>query len=150
MNETRQLRAAREHLSKAEAKYRTEEGLFHLEEGLALLEEVMASALSPDRTVAQNLAATYSTRVFACVGNLVETDRGLPEPDLEHLFKLVLVFDERGFELPADARATKISLVERLIERYYEGHSAQDKRAAFEQLAKISGRRREGEKNKRT
>lgn len=56
----------------------------NLEEGRALLEKVMAGE-SPDyRTVAQNLAATYSTRIYDCVRKLVETDRGLRETDLAH------------------------------------------------------------------
>jgi hypothetical protein len=139
MVEPPELRSAREHLSLAEAKYRSEEGLFHLEEGLALLEEVMAGASAEYRTVAQNLAATYSTKIYRAVKSLVDTDRGLPEPDLEHLFRVVLAFDQRSLDLPADARVTKVNLVRRLIERYYEGHSPAEKRAALEQLTKISG-----------
>jgi hypothetical protein len=139
MVEPLQLLSAREHLSQAEAKYRSEEGLFHLEEGLALLEEVIAGDSPEYRTVAQNLASTYSTRIYDCVKKLVETDRGLPEPDLEHLFRVVLAFDQRSLDLPADARLTKINLVRHLIDRYYEGHSPAEKRAALEQLAKISG-----------
>jgi len=64
MIEPPQLLSAREHLSRAEAKYRSEDGLFHLEEGLALLEEVMAGDSPEYRTVAQNLASTYSTKIY--------------------------------------------------------------------------------------
>jgi hypothetical protein len=132
------LLAARERLSLAETQYRSEEGLLHLEEGLALLEEVMTGDSSADRTVAQNLVATYSNRIYDCVRKLVDTDPALPEPDLEHLFRVVLAFDHRGFGLPADGRLTKINLVRRLIDRYYEGHSPAEKRTALERLAKIS------------
>jgi hypothetical protein len=138
MVESPRLLAARERLSLAEMKYRSEEGLVHLEEGLALLDEVMTGDSSSDRTVAQNLVATYSGRIYDCVRKLVDTDRGLPEPDLEHLFRVVLAFDHRGFELPVDARLTKINLVGLLIDRYYEGHSPAEKRTALEQLTKIS------------
>ena len=138
MVDSPQLLAARERLSLAETQYRSEEGLLHLEEGLALLEEVMTGDSSADRTVAQNLVATYSNRIYDCVRKLVDTDRGLPEPDLEHLFRVVLAFDHRGFGLPADGRLTKINLVRRLIDRYYEGHSPAEKRTALERLAKIS------------
>jgi hypothetical protein len=140
MVEPPQLRAARQHLSQAESEYRSDDGLFHLEEGLALLDEMMAGDVPAIRTIAQNLASTYATKIFGCVRKLVETDRGLPEPDLEHLFKVVLAFDDRGFELPAEARSAKITVVERLVDRYYEGHSPEEKRAALEELAKISGR----------
>ena len=88
--------------------------------------------------MAQNLVATYSNRIYACVRKLVDTDRGLPEPDLEHLFRVVLAFDHRGFDLPADARSTKIDLARQLIDRYYEGHSPAEKRTALERLAMIS------------
>lgn len=141
MIEPLQLLAAREHLSRAEAKYRSEDGLFHLEEGLALLEEVMAGESPEYRTVAQNLASTYSTKIYGRIRNLVETDRGLPEPDLEHLFKVVLAFDQRSFDLPVDTSSTKINLVRRLIDRYYEGHAPAEKRTALEQLAKLSIKR---------
>lgn len=141
MVEPPQLLSAREHLSQAEAKLRSEDGLFHLEEGLALLEEVIAGPAPEFRTVARNLASTYSTKICASIKKLVDTDRALPEPDLEHFFKVILAFDERGFDLPADARSTKIRLVQHLIDRYLEGHSPAEKRAALEHLAKISGKR---------
>lgn len=137
MIEPRELLSAREHLARAEAGYRTRDGLYHLEEGLALLEEVMAA--SPEhRKLAENLASTYFTKIYGGIKRLVDADRGLPEPDLEHLFKVVLAFDERSFELPEAARATKVSLVRDLIDRYYEGHSPEAKRAALEHLAEIT------------
>jgi hypothetical protein len=144
MVEPQQLRAARQHLSQAEASYRSADGLFHLEEGLALLEELLACDEPAHRLTARNLAETYSTKIFRAVTKLVEKDRGLPEPELEHLFKVVLAFDEHGFELPAEARAAKVSVVAHLVDRYYEGHSPEEKRKVLEELAKISGPPRAG------
>ena len=149
MTEPPELLSARKHLALAESAYRTADGLFHLEEGLALLEEFMAGSSPECRTLAQNLAATYSMKIYGCVRNLVETDRGLPEPDLEHLFKVVLAFDERGFQLPAESRTTKIHLVRNLIDRYYEGHPPEAKRAALEQLAQVSEERPRGRRQTR-
>ena len=139
MVEPPQLLSAREHLALAEARYRSEDGLFHLEEGLALLEEVMAGISPGYRAVAQNLAATYSMKIYNLVRNVVGRDRALPEPDLEHLFRVVLAFDDRGLDLPADIRSTKIELVRRLIDHYYEGHSPAEKQAALQQLLQITG-----------
>jgi hypothetical protein len=144
MVEPQQLSAARRHLSQAEASYRSADGLFHLEEGLALLEELLTSDQPSHRSIARNLAASYSTKVFRAVTRLVETDRGLPEPELEHLFKVVLAFDEHGFELPAEANSAKVSVVEHLVDRYYEGHSPEEKRKVLEEIAKIAGRSRAG------
>lgn len=141
MAEPRQLLSAREHLARAEAGYRSKDGLYHLEEGLTLLEEVIAGESPEFRKLALNLASVYSTKIYGGIKRLVDTDRGLPEPELEHLFKVVLAFDERSFELPAEARSTKVSLVRDLIDRYYEGHSPEVKRAALEQLAEISRKR---------
>lgn len=141
MIEPGELLSAREHLARAEAGYRTKHGLFHLEEGLALLEEVMAGKSPEHRALAQNLASTYFARIYGAIKRLVDTDRGLPEPELEHLFRVVLTFDERGIELPAQARSTKINLVRDLIDRYYEGYSPEARRAALEQLAEISGKK---------
>lgn len=140
MVEPRQLRDARRHLSLAESRYRSADGLFHLGEGLALLEEVLGCSDAAQRLIARNLAETYSTKIFRAVTRLVEADRGLPEPQLEHLFKVVLAFDEHGFQLPAEARAAKITVVRLLIDRYYEGHSAEEKRKVLEELAQLSGR----------
>lgn len=139
MAESAELRSAREHLSRAEAKYRSEDGLFHLEEGLALLEEVIAGTDAEATRVARNLLSTYAAKICAWVDRLVEADRGLPEPELEHFFRLILAFDQRGLKLTADTRAIKVSLVRRLIDRYLEGHPPAAKQAALDQLAKISG-----------
>ena len=137
MVEPPQLRDARRHLSQAEAHYRSADGLFHLEEGLALLEEVLGCSESAHRAIARNLAQTYSSRIFRAVTSLVEMDRGLPEPQLEHLFKVVLAFDEHGFDLPTEARSAKVKVVECLVDRYYEGHSPEEKRTVLEELAKL-------------
>jgi hypothetical protein len=139
MAEPQQVRAARQHLARAEANYRSGDGLFHLKEGLALLEELLGCGEPAHRMIARNLAETYATKIFRAVSKLVETDRGLPEPELEHLFKVVLAFDEHGFELPAEARSAKVGVVEHLVNRYYEGHSPEEKRKVLEELAKISG-----------
>jgi hypothetical protein len=144
MVEPQQLRAARQHLAQAEANYRSNDGLFHLGEGLALLEELLGCGEPGHRMIACNLAETYATKIFRAVSKLVETDRGLPEPELEHLFKVVLAFDEHGFELPAEARSAKIGVVEHLVNRYYEGHSPEEKRKVLEELAKLSGRPQAG------
>ncbi|MGH8177175.1 MAG: hypothetical protein ACREV5_13025 [Steroidobacter sp.] len=151
MAESRQLLSAREHLARAEANYRSGNGLLQLEQAWALLEEAAISSAPDDRTVARNLAAAYSARILGAIKNLVETDRGLPEPDLEHLFKVVLAFDQGDFDLPADARSIKISLARRLIDHYYEGHSPAQKEKALQQLVEISGgRKRRSRKEGRT
>jgi hypothetical protein len=49
----------------------------------------------------------------------------------------VLVFDQSEIELPENARTVKVEIARRLIDRYYEGHSAERKREALEQLTKI-------------
>ena len=142
MAEPAQLAAARKHLSRAESAYRSEDGLFHLEEGLALLEEVAldnaARYRAIDRTIAANLLSTYSTRICESVKKLVETDPGLPEPELEHLFKVLLAFDAGELELPEYVRSLKIDVVKRLVDLYYEGHSAEEKQVVLDQLAGLS------------
>jgi hypothetical protein len=138
MPEPRQLSSAREHLSQAEATYDTKEGLRRLEEGLALLDEVIATDAADYKTVARNLARTYSNRIVSAICARVETDRATPEPELEHLFAVMLAFDQVDLELPPEARTLKISIARRLIDRYYEGSSPADKEKALDQLAQIS------------
>ena len=137
MAEPAQLASARKHLSLAESNYRSEDGLFHLEEGLALLEEVTLDCEKKYRTVAANLLSTYSTRICEAIRKLVETDPALPQPELEHLFKVLLAFDAGDMELPEYVRALKINIVKRLIDRYYEGYPAEEKQKALKQLTRV-------------
>jgi hypothetical protein len=139
MAEPAKLIAAREHLSLAESNYRSGDGLVHLEEGLALLEEVALDGTTEHKTVAHNLLSTYSTRICESVKSVVETDRGLPGPDLEHLFKVLLAFDAAGSKLPGYVRSLKIDVVKRLIDLYYEGYPAEEKGKVLQQLTGIAG-----------
>jgi len=47
----------------------------------------------------------------------------LRETDLGRPFRLVLAFDQRSLDLPADARLTKINLVRQLIDRCAGGET---------------------------
>jgi hypothetical protein len=138
MSEPRELLAAREHLARGEASYRSAAGFAELEQGIALLDDVMSTKNARDRTIAENIARTYAARIYGSIAALLEGDRAVPEPQLEHLFKVVLAFDRSEIELPDNARAVKVEIARRLIDRYYEGHSAEQKRQALEQLTKIS------------
>ncbi len=140
MTESPALSGARERLAKAEARFRSAEGLSELEEGLALLEEVALDGTDDQRTVANNLLATYAGRLCAAVRQAVEGDPALPEPELQHLFRLLVAFDAAELELPDYVRALKIDIARRLIERYYEGYPAEEKQKALEQLAGIADR----------
>lgn len=138
MTESRELLAAREHLARGEASFGSAAGLAELEQGLGLLDDVMSARNAGDRAVAENIAKTYATRIYRSIGMLLAGDRAVPEPQLEHLFKVVLAFDQSEVELPATAREVKIEIARRLIDRYYEGHSPEQKRQALEQLTKIA------------
>jgi hypothetical protein len=138
MTESRELQAAREHLSRGEASYGSAAGLAELEQGLALLDDLMSANDVANRAIAENIAKTYATRIYRSIGALLASDRAVPEPQLELLFKVVLAFDQSDVELPATAREVKIEIARRLIDRYYEGHSPERKREALEQLTKIA------------
>jgi hypothetical protein len=66
----------------------------------------------------------------------------VPEPELEHYFKVVLAFDQVSASLPPEAAELKVAVVRALIERYYEGHPPERKRAALAELANL-GRQRD-------
>jgi hypothetical protein len=138
MTESRELQAAREHLARGEASYRSVAGLAELEQGIALLDDLMSAKDLSQRSIAANIAKTYATRIYRSIGALLESDRAVPEPQLEHLFKVVLAFDQSDIELPGNAREVKIEIARRLIDHYYEGHSAEQKRKALEQLTRIA------------
>ena len=134
MAESRDLAAARRRLAAAEAHYETADGLAAIDEGLALLEDVVELGSASDARTARNLAATYAARLYERVAATLASDRGVTEPALEHFFKLVLSFDRFAAALPANARALKIGVVRRLIDRYCEGHPPEKKRAMLAQL----------------
>ena len=137
MAEPRQLRDARKCLAQAEAEYETEEGLARLAEGLALLDDMLGAGDARHVGIAKNLAATYASRLYGRVERLLDGDRAVPEPKLEHFFKLVLAFDQIGGALPPSARALKIEVARRLIDRYYEGHPAERKLEALRALERL-------------
>ena len=141
MPEPRELVDARQCLARAEADYRSPDALAPLIEGLELLDEVIAGGSEPDARTARNLASTYASRIYGRIKNLVETDRAVPEPELEHLFRLVLAFDQVAEELPSSAETLKVAVVRQLIDRYYEGHPAEKKQQALLELEQLSGRR---------
>jgi|SRR5690606_30188502 len=138
--EPKELSDARRHLALAEASLDTDEGLAHLQEGLELLESV---ADDPEggryHAVASRLGAAYAAKVHEHVRNALASGRNLPEPVLRHAFAVVRCFDGKGFDVPPTSRETKIEIVRRLIDIYYEGYSAEEKQLAYEELAKISG-----------
>lgn len=138
MSESPALTAARRHLGNAESGYRSAEGLAHLEEGLALLEEVALDGSKAHKAIAANLLATYSGRLCDAVRQRVESDPAMPEPELQHLFRLLLAFDAAELELPDYVRSLKIDIARRLIDRYYEGYPADAKQKALERLAGIA------------
>jgi hypothetical protein len=122
-------------MAEAEAGFGSAAGLAHLEDGLERLAELIETGTNAEARTAANLAASYATRFYERVRRKVEHDAQLPEPELEHYFKVVLAFDQVEGSVPSAAAETKIAIVKALIDRYYEGHSPEQKRKAIEQLA---------------
>jgi hypothetical protein len=137
MPESRSLSAARHCLAEAEAAWSTADGLARLTEGLERLTEVMEVGSKDEVRTASNLAVSYAGRFYGRVRDKLQRDAQVPEPELEHCFKVVLAFDQVKEALPPKSAEIKIDVVKALIERYYEGHSAEKKRAALEQLAAL-------------
>ena len=139
MAEPRELVSARRHLAFAEAELDSADGLARLQEGLGLLDDLIAGRDPAVARTAGNLAATYAARIYEQIGAAVQKAARLPEPTLEHYFKVVLALDQVGAALPATAVELKLAVARALIDRYYEGHSPEQKRAALEQLAALKG-----------
>jgi hypothetical protein len=140
MPEPQDLVNARRCLARAEADLLAADGLAQLADGLAYLEDVMGTGDHTAARTARNLATSYASRIYGRVREIVATDKQLPEPQLEHCFKVVLAFDQIGVELPRSAQDLKIDVVRRLIDLYYEGHPPERKQRALEELAHITGR----------
>jgi hypothetical protein len=123
-------------MAAAEAAWISADALMRLYDALARLSDIIEAGGAEAR-IASNLAASYAGRFYGRVRDELERDAQVPEPELEHYFKLVLAFDQVQSALPAAAADLKIGVVEALIERYYEGHPPEKKRAALEQLAAL-------------
>lgn len=137
MPESRELSAARVCLAEAEADWASADGLARLTDGLGRLADVIESGNKAEARTAGNLAASYAGRFYGRVRDKVQLAAQVPEPELEHCFKVVLAFDQLQDALPPAAAGLKIEVVKALIERYYEGHPPERKRAALEQLAAL-------------
>jgi hypothetical protein len=123
-------------MAEAEESFASPAGLAALLDGVGRLADLI-DAEGAETRIATNLAASYAGRFYARVGTTLERDAQVPEPDLERYFKIVLAFDLVRDALPAAAAELKIRVVEALVERYYEGHAPERKRAALEQLAAL-------------
>ena len=136
MKESRELAAARVCMAQAEAAWASADGLARLLDGLSRLTDIIDTG-EPEARTASNLAASYAGRFYCRVRDKLAHDAQVPEPELEHCFKVVLAFDQIADSLPPAATELKIDVVKALIERYYEGHPPERKRAALEQLAAL-------------
>lgn len=124
-------------MAEAEDAWLSADGLVRLTDGLGRLADLIEMGGKNEARTASNLAASYASRFYGRVRDRLERLRQVPEPELEHCFRVVLAFDQVQEALPAAAAQLKIDVVKALIERYYEGHSAEKKRAALEQLAAL-------------
>jgi hypothetical protein len=137
VNEPKELKLARDRFARAERDFTAKPALDDVTFALALLEEV-ADREDEFSTLAQRLRSTHASKLYSTVRALLQGDPGIPEPLLEHLFKMLCAFDEAPRELPADAREIKLSIAQRLIDLYLEGHSADEKAAAVNELLRIA------------
>jgi hypothetical protein len=124
-------------MAEAETGLSSADGLARLIDGLERLAEIIETGGKAEALTAGNLAAAYAARCYARVRDRLVRDAQVPEPELEHWFKVVLAFDQVRDALPPAATELKIDVVKALIERYYEGHSPAKKRAVLEQLASL-------------
>jgi hypothetical protein len=137
MPDSPELSAARRLLAEAEASLASAEGLARLVEGVGRLRDLLETGSAAEARTARNLAATYAARCCARVREELARGGQVPEPELEHWFRVVLAFDQVAASLPPAAAELKFAVAEALIDRYYEGHPPERKRAALEQLAAL-------------
>jgi hypothetical protein len=124
-------------MAEAESGLASADALVRLTDGLERLADIIETGGNGEARTAKNLAAAYAARCYARVRDRLARDAQIPEPELEHWFKVVLAFDQVRDALPPAAAELKIDVVKALIERYYEGHSPDKKRAVLEQLASL-------------
>ncbi len=124
-------------MAEAEADWSSADGLARLIDGLGRLSDLIEMGDKNEVRTARNLAATYAGRFYGRVRDKLKLSLQVPEPELEHCFKVVLAFDAVQEALPPTAAELKIDVVKALVERYYEGHPPEKKRAALEQLTEL-------------
>lgn len=124
MSEADALAKARQHLAVAEAECWSETGRFHADEGLFLLEE--AAETQPG---AAQLGVTYVGRLLDKVQTMLAGD--VPEPDLKGMLKLIQTLEDSGFGEAGRCQTVRIMVAERLLDRYFEGYSEQEREQAI-------------------
>ena len=137
MKEPKQLEIARAHLARAEAHFGAPAALDEVDKALAVLEEIR-DRNDEISSLGERIAFTYASKLCDHLKRLLHTDDHVPEPQLEHFFKMLRAFDDSIIELPAAARQLKIELAKRLIDHYLEGHSVEEKAKALGQLLDIA------------
>jgi hypothetical protein len=127
-------------MAEAEEAWSSADGLARLIDGLERLTDVIETGSKNEARTASNLAASYAGRFYGRVRDKLKRLPQVPEPELEHCFKVVLAFDVLRDALPPAAAELKIDVVRALVERYYEGHPPEKKRAVLEQLTALGAR----------
>ena len=87
-------------MAEAEAGLSSADGLARLTDGLERLAEIVETGGKAEARTAGNLAAAMLARCYARVRDRLARDAQIPEPELEHWFKVVLAFDQVRDALP--------------------------------------------------
>lgn len=132
INESRELIAARDHLQRAERDLLSDDGAYHVTEGLYLLETI-ASTNNDESATALRLGETYVSRFAAAIRAAIEP-ADVPEPTLEKLLKTVQMLEHVQTGDRDDLQALRIAVAKRLVDRYFEGYSDQEKQAQISLL----------------
>ncbi len=126
---------AREHLSSFEKRMMDKDSTYHLSEGLLLLEEVLENDTgNTAREVARNIGNTYASKICSRIDKFLQDPKLTTEPELEHLFKLLLELDDSKFGDKAEIKKLKVETVDRLFEEYFRGYTVEDKKRAIKKL----------------
>ena len=131
MNAADALAMARHHLALLENEFWSESGGFYADEGLFLLEE-----LGEAQPAARQLAATYVGKLLDMVQTRLIGD--VPEPDLKEMLKLIQTLEDSGFGEPDRCETVRIMVAERLLDRYFEGYSGDERERAIRAIVEIN------------
>ena len=137
MPESRELSAARVCLAEAETSLASADGLARLTDGLERLDDILETGSKAEARTAGNLAASYAA-VFMPASAIGSSATPRCRSRSSSIGSRSCWRSTRSkTPCPAAAAELKIGVVRALIERYYEGHPPEKKRAVLEQLAAL-------------
>lgn len=142
-NESSRLAQARKHLHVVEADFLTDTSDYHIDEGFGLLEAI-AHEGGAEAAIARNLGVAYFSRLRRLLVDAL-SQATVTEPALKSLLRVSQALERSEFASESDLASLRKTAARRLLDKYFEGYSGEEKERKLQQLLeRLEQEQREG------